>query len=145
MARLPGFLGNRYTPLSTARSVVRRAASTAERFEKVVLVHGVRGVSELAYRELITCDLSRHELLGDMVRRQLVYVPTATREAFERQGRITRLIDTGQLARELAMPELAPATDRVMICGSQRDRASPPRESMRRSDLGRSMLFHFGA
>jgi ferredoxin/flavodoxin---NADP+ reductase len=32
-----------------------------------VLVHGVRQVNELAYRDYITQELPHHELLGDMV------------------------------------------------------------------------------
>lgn len=105
------------TGLAPFMSVIRDP-ETYERFENVVLVHGVRRVSELAYREHITRDLPQHELLGDMIRRQLVYIPTVTREPFERQGRIPYLIESGRLARELGMPELTPATDRVMICGS---------------------------
>ena len=41
-----------------------------------------------------------------------------TREPFERQGRIGDLIESGQVARELGLPDLNPETDRVMICGS---------------------------
>ena len=89
-----------------------------ERFEKVVLVHGVRFINELAYRDYITKELPEHEFLGEIVREQLVYYPTVSREPFEREGRITTLIESGQMARELGLPELNPETDRVMICGS---------------------------
>jgi ferredoxin--NADP+ reductase len=33
-------------------------------------------------------------------------------------GRITELIETGKLAEDLGLPELNPAEDRAMICGS---------------------------
>ena len=33
-------------------------------------------------------------------------------------GSVTELIDTGKLAIDLQVPELDPAEDRVMICGS---------------------------
>jgi len=45
-------------------------------------------------------------------------VPTVTREPFPTMGRIPDLIDSGRLADLLQLPELAPAEDRVMICGS---------------------------
>ncbi|MFP5392984.1 MAG: ferredoxin--NADP reductase [Gammaproteobacteria bacterium] len=90
-----------------------------ERFEKVVLVHGVRRVSELAYREFLTQDLLEHEYLGDAVREQLIYYPTATREPFHNQGRITDLIESGKLFDDIGLPPLDPEHDRVMLCGSQ--------------------------
>ena len=95
-----------------------RDPETYERFEKVVLVHGVRFINELAYRDYITKELPEHEFLGEIVREQLVYYPTVSREPFEREGRITTLIESGQMARELGLLELNPETDRVMICGS---------------------------
>jgi ferredoxin/flavodoxin---NADP+ reductase len=92
--------------------------SVYERFEKVILVHGVRYRSELAYRDYIEWELTHHEYLGELVRNQLVYFPTVTRERFRYQGRITTLIESGKLFEEIGMPPLDPANDRVMICGS---------------------------
>jgi ferredoxin--NADP+ reductase len=89
-----------------------------ERFEKVILVHGVRYRSELAYRDYIEWELTHHEYLGEQVRQQLIYFPTVTRERFRYQGRITSLIESGKLFEDIGMPPLDPATDRVMICGS---------------------------
>jgi ferredoxin/flavodoxin---NADP+ reductase len=91
---------------------------TYERFEKVVLVHGVRSVSELAYADLIQHELPQHEFLGEMLRDKLVYYPTVTREPFRNQGRLTELLASGQLNREIGLPELDAASDRAMICGS---------------------------
>src|ERR1700712_1092186 len=71
---------------------------TYERFEKIILVHGVRYRSELAYRDFIEWELTHHEYLGEQVRNQLVYVPTVTRERFRFTGRITTLIETGKLS-----------------------------------------------
>ena len=70
-----------------------------ERFEKVILVHGVRYRSELAYRDYIEWELTHHEYLGEQVRKKLVYFPTVTRERFRYQGRVTALIETGKLFR----------------------------------------------
>lgn len=89
-----------------------------ERFRKIVLVHSVRKVSDLAYARFLTETLPRDEFLGDMVREQLIYVPTVTREPFATQGRITELLDNGGLARLTGLPELQAGSDRVMLCGS---------------------------
>ena len=105
------------TGLAPFMSIVRDP-EVYERFEQVVLVHGVRQVAELAYRQLLTEELPRHEYLGEMVSAKLRYVPTVTREPFPTMGRIPELIDSGRLAAMLQLPELAPAEDRVMICGS---------------------------
>lgn len=91
---------------------------TYERFEKVVLVHGVRWVSELAYSDFIADELPKHEFFADLVRDKLIYYPTVTREPFRNQGRLTHLIENGKLFADIGMPPLDPAYDRVMICGS---------------------------
>jgi len=117
---LPGkrlyLLGTR-TGLAPWMSIIRDPA-TYEKFEQVVLVHGVREVKELAYFDYITVDLPRHEFLGEMVSQQLRYYPTVTREPFKNRGRVTDLIANGKLAADLGLPALDPAQDRVMICGS---------------------------
>ncbi len=105
------------TGLAPFMSIIRDPA-TYERFETVVLVHGVREVAELAYHDLITQDLPQHEFLGEMVAKQLRYYPTVTREAFRNTGRITDLLDSGKLFSDLGLPNINPAEDRVMICGS---------------------------
>ena len=105
------------TGLAPFMSIVRDPA-TYEKFEQVVLVHGVRTVDELAYRELLTDHLPQHEFLGEMIARQLLYYPTVTRETFENMGRVTELMASGRLFADLALPPLDPATDRAMICGS---------------------------
>lgn len=104
------------TGLAPFMSVIRDP-STYERFEKVVLVHGVRLVSELAYAELIQRELPRDEFIGDEVRAKLVYFPTVTREPFRNQERLPVLIETGALCRKLGLPALDPSVDRAMICG----------------------------
>src|SRR5699024_1726749 len=68
-----------------------------ERFEKVILVHGVRYVSDLAYSSYIDQELPGNEYFGDEVRDKLIYYPTVTREPFRNQGRITHVVETGQL------------------------------------------------
>jgi ferredoxin--NADP+ reductase len=97
---------------------VARDPETYERFEKVIVVHGVRDVAELAYREYLTHELPDHEFLGEMVTKQMLYYPTVTREPFVNQGRVTTLIETGKMQSDLGLPPLDPANDRVMLCGS---------------------------
>ena len=92
---------------------------TYERFEKVVLVHGVRFASELAYTDFITRVLPHNEFFGAQVREQLIYYPTVTREPFRNTGRITHAIESGRLFTDIGLPALDAAHDRVMICGSQ--------------------------
>ena len=89
-----------------------------EKFEKIVLVHGVRYESELAYQDFIRNHLPQHEFFGDMVRDKLVYYPTVTREKFANQGRLTDLIRSGKLMADVGLPALNIDDDRFMICGS---------------------------
>lgn len=105
------------TGLAPFLSVIQDPETYA-RFERVVLVHGVRTVSELAYRDFITRHLPDHEFIGDEVRDKLTYYPTVTREPFFNEGRITRLMESGELLDELGLPPLDARDDRVMICGS---------------------------
>lgn len=89
-----------------------------ERFEKVILVHGCRHVRDLAYRSKLADELPADEILGDLVRDRLIYYPTVTREPFKYRGRITHLLENGQLARDVGLPPLDKETDRFMLCGS---------------------------
>ncbi len=105
------------TGLAPFLSVIRDP-ETYERFEQVILVHGVREVAELAYHDYLTKELPEHEILGEMVSAQLKYYPTVTREPFRNQGRIPDLIESGKLAADLGLPQLNPLEDRAMLCGS---------------------------
>jgi ferredoxin--NADP+ reductase len=89
-----------------------------ENFDKVILTHGCRYTEELAYRELITEHLPRHEYLGDAVRDKLIYYPTVTREKFTNNGRLTDLLGNDKLPSDIGLPPIDPARDRFMICGS---------------------------
>jgi ferredoxin/flavodoxin---NADP+ reductase len=96
---------------------------TYERFERVVLTHGVRTRADLAYRDYIERELPQHEFLGEQVRAQLLYYPAVSREALvidgrDHHGRLTTLLETGTLAADLGLAPLDAAHDRAMICGS---------------------------
>ena len=105
------------TGLAPFMSVIRDP-ETYERFEKVILVHGVRVVSELAYAEYITKELPDHEYFGEDIRDKLIYYPTVTREPYQNRGRLTDLIESGKLFEDIGLPLLDPSRDRAMICGS---------------------------
>ncbi|ULH05041.1 ferredoxin--NADP reductase [Alcaligenes faecalis] len=111
------FLFGTGTGLAPFMSIIKDP-DTYERFEKVVLVHGVRFVSELAYSDFIQNELPQNEYFGEVVREKLLYYPTVTREEFRNTGRITDLIQTGKLCEDLGIPQLDPAQDRAMLCGS---------------------------
>ena len=89
-----------------------------ERFEHVTLVHGVRWASETAVVRHRIEELRHNELLGELVRDKLHYYPTVTREPHANHGRLTALIQSGRLFRDLQLPPFDPASDRVMVCGS---------------------------
>jgi ferredoxin/flavodoxin---NADP+ reductase len=117
---LPGkhlYLLSTGTGLAPFISVIQDP-ETYERFEKVVLIHGVRTVSELAYADFITKELPNNEFFGDQVRDKLIYYPTVTREPFRNQGRLTDLVASGKLFTDIGLPPFDPAHDRAMICGS---------------------------
>src|SRR3569623_1293 len=117
---LPGnrlFLLSTGTGLAPFMSIVRDP-DTYNKFEQIILVHGVRQKDELAYHDLLVDHLPSHEFLGEMVRNQLVYYPTVTREAYKNMGRVTELLETGKIFDDLKLPGLDPKEDRVMLCGS---------------------------
>jgi ferredoxin--NADP+ reductase len=105
------------TGLAPFMSIVRDP-ETYERFDTVILAHSVRRVSDLGYRRYIEQLLPRHELVGDDVRRKLIYYPTVTREPFRSQGRLTTLLETGRLCADVGCGPLTPEHDRVMLCGN---------------------------
>ena len=111
------FLLGTGTGLAPFLSVIKDP-ETYDRFEKVVLVHGVRQVAELAYGDMITQTLPEDELIGDVLRDKLIYYPTVTREPFRNTGRITDLLASGKITDDLLLDALDAERDRVMMCGS---------------------------
>lgn len=111
-ALLPGkrlYLFSTGTGVAPFASIVRDP-ETYEKFEEIVLVHTCREVAELEYSRELVEALKEDPLIGEFATR-LRYVPSATREPFIRNTRITTMIETGELP-------LDPEHDRVMICGS---------------------------
>ena len=89
-----------------------------DQFDRVILTHGVRYISELAYADYIENILPNDEHIGEIVREKLVYYPTVTREPYKNNGRITELISSSKLFLDIQQPYPNLEDDRFMICGS---------------------------
>lgn len=117
---LPGknlYLFGTGTGLAPFMSIIKDP-EVYELYEKVILVHGVRHISELAYQDYIMNELPDNEFFGEIIREKLLYYPTVTREAFRNNGRITDLIVSGKMFRDLGLPTPTLEDDRFMLCGS---------------------------
>ncbi|MBA1261443.1 ferredoxin--NADP reductase [Stutzerimonas stutzeri] len=88
-----------------------------QRFERIVLVYSARTESELAYQQLIR-ELPEREYLEGLGSK-LTYLPVVTREQVSGtlNGRITKLIETGELERAADL-KLEPEHSRIMLCGN---------------------------
>jgi ferredoxin--NADP+ reductase len=104
------------TGLAPFLSLVRDP-ETYERFDKVVVTHTTRHVADLNYRRFLEHDLPNDPDLGELVAPKLIYYPSVTRDPFVHQGRITDLIQSGQLFRDIGLPPFDKERDRVMLCG----------------------------
>ena len=88
-----------------------------EKFERIVLVYSAREARELAYQDLIA-GLGSREYLADYAHK-FVYIPTVTRERVPGalNGRITALIENGELERAAGI-NMTSENSRVMLCGN---------------------------
>lgn len=88
-----------------------------ERFERIILVYSVREARELAYQALIA-ELEEREYLAEHAHK-LHFIATVTREQHPQalNGRITRLIENGELER-VAGVTITAEHSCVMLCGN---------------------------
>jgi ferredoxin/flavodoxin---NADP+ reductase len=86
-----------------------RDPATWERFERLVVVHGVRTAAELAHRDFLEAQRSE----------RLVYVPVTSREdaAGALRGRVTTLYESGALEAAVGFAA-GPERAHVMLCGN---------------------------
>jgi ferredoxin--NADP+ reductase len=84
-----------------------------QRFERVVLVHAVRRIDDLSYRDLIQALAAQHP-------GKFAFVPVVSREpaAFALGGRIPKAIGDGRLEERAGIPFDA-RWSQVMICGNR--------------------------
>ena len=85
-----------------------RGKDAFNRFEKVILVHSVRHVNGLVFRDE----------LESMQNDNFKYVPTVTREPFRNTQRGSDLFLSGELTSGLKLASPDPKLDRVLICGN---------------------------
>lgn len=104
------------TGLSAFLAMLRDPAARRS-YKRIVLIHGVRESTELAYRDEITA--LRDAWVDEPGAATLVYLPVASREALPGtpQARLTTLLTDGEL-ENLAGATLDPATSRIMLCGN---------------------------
>jgi len=117
---LPGrnlYLFSTGTGLAPFMSIIRDP-ETYEKFDKVILTHTVRTVSELAYKDTLN-GLNEDEVYSNVTNGKFIYFNTVTREEWDRQGRITDWIKEDKLWGQVGLPKFDSLKDRVMICGSE--------------------------
>jgi ferredoxin--NADP+ reductase len=99
-----------------------RDPQTYEDYDEVIITHTCRTVAELTYGREIVEQIRSDEMLAELIGTEnlakLRYYPTTTREESPKMGRITTLIENGDLFADLGVPPLDPALDRAMVCGS---------------------------
>jgi ferredoxin--NADP+ reductase len=117
--------GRRLFMLSTGTGLapflsLARDPDIYERFNQIVIVHCVRQVSDLAFRDELESQLAGDPLVQDQALLQFHYLPTVTRQPFRTTGRIDALIEDGSLfGHPLTGPaQFDPESDRIMMCGS---------------------------
>jgi ferredoxin--NADP+ reductase len=83
-----------------------------ERFEKVILVHGVRSNADLRYQNII-------QAIQESRGSQFYFKAFITREEIPGtfHGRIPAAISDGSLEKEIAI-ELSPENSQIMLCGN---------------------------
>ena len=115
--------GSRLWLLSTGTGIAPFASlirdpETYERFENITLVHTCRDSAELQYGFDIVAAAKNDPLIGEYATTQLSHIATTTRETSEHMGRITTLIESGQLFDQSGTIDFSVTNDRIMICGS---------------------------
>jgi ferredoxin--NADP+ reductase len=85
-----------------------RSPETYDAFERIILIHTVRTVKELVYKEELESRSGE----------RLLYVPAVTREDFKINKRGTDLFRSGELFDLYKLPLPDPEQDRIMLCGN---------------------------
>ncbi len=115
--------GKRLFMLSTGTGVAPftsliRDEDTYERYDEIYLTQTCRQIKDLQYAQQRIEEAKNCPLVGEDAQKKLHFYGSVTREPYEREGRITDLIESGKLFEDLGISGLNPETDRVMICGS---------------------------
>ena len=105
--------GTGFAPFSS----LIREPETFEKFEKVIVTHTCRTVKELGYSEDVIKNALSDELINEFISNKLIYYHSTTREDYLNKGRITDLITSHKLFKDLEIDGIS-ESDRIMICGS---------------------------
>ena len=123
-AVLPGkrlFLFSTGTGIAPFASLIRDP-EVYEKYNEIYLTHTCREVGELQYGYEIVEAARKDPLLCDIMGEdfgvRLHHIPTVTREDFALKGRITDLMESGELFKHIKGGAITPDHDRAMICGS---------------------------
>ncbi|TRD23509.1 ferredoxin--NADP reductase [Palleronia caenipelagi] len=98
-----------------------REPQTYEDYDQVILTHTCREVADLEYGRQLVEEVKSDEMLRELTEGgvdKLVYYPTTTREESPKMGRITDLLKSGEVFRDLGIDGISAETDRAMVCGS---------------------------
>jgi len=119
-ALLPGkrlFMFSTGTGIAPFASLIKDPA-VYENFDEVILTNTCRESGELAYGKQLVEDVRNDPLVGEMIGDKLKFITSTTRDDHPVKGRITTLIENGELFKLIDGPGFDPKTDRAMICGS---------------------------
>lgn len=100
-----------------------REPQTYEDYDEIVVTHTCRELDELTYSREVIEALKQDELLNEAIGegfwKKIKYYPTTTREQSVKMGRITDLLRSGDVFKDLGMPVINEETDRAMVCGNR--------------------------
>ena len=98
-----------------------REPQTYEDYDRVILTHTCRNVADLEYGRQLVEQVRSDEMLRELTEGgvdKLIYYPTTTQQQSPKTGRITDLLSSGEIFRDLGIDGMTPDTDRAMVCGS---------------------------
>jgi ferredoxin--NADP+ reductase len=97
---------------------ILRDPETYENIDTVLMAYGCRVPAELEFGTNVVMGVRSHELIGELAAGKLLYYATVTRAPYHHQGRLTDLVVSGKLFRDIDEGPLDPEGDRIMICGN---------------------------
>lgn len=119
-ALLPGkrlFMFSTGTGVAPFVSLIRDP-ETYEKFGQLILTHTCRTKDELQYGFDSVALAKDDPLVGEDATMRLKHFASTTREPSEHNGRITTLMASGEFFKSLAIANIDPDHDRIMMCGS---------------------------
>jgi ferredoxin--NADP+ reductase len=94
-----------------------REPETYEKFETVIVTHTCRTIPELSYSQEVINESNNDEIIKEFISNKLITYHSTTREKYVNNGRITELLSTNKIFKDLEIEDIS-ASDRFMFCGS---------------------------